>query len=154
MIASPPGFLSVLEQSAVAAQQEELRFRNSVAEEIAKRERERQFAFRRLEIANAMVRSATRAKTVEEAVQNQTVELRRELGWHGETEQRRKILDRWSKVATAVWLEMHPDTAGPRDSVSVKDAMLEFEAWYTGEFGSNYLALMDREIPEMPVVEF
>lgn len=154
MTASPPGFLSVLEQSAVSAQQEEIRFRNSVADEITKRERERQFAFRRLEIANAMVRAATRAKSLEEAVQFQTTELRRELGWHGDTEQRRKVLDQWAKVASAVWFEVHPEEEPPAARVPAKDAMLAFETWYVGEIGANYLALLDREMPEIPVVEF
>ena len=47
-------FLSALHQTALAAQREEISFRNNVGREIEKRERARQYAFRRLSITELM----------------------------------------------------------------------------------------------------
>lgn len=148
------GFLAALERAAVAAQQEELRFRANVASEIARRERERQFAFRRVEIAKAMARAAATADAKDDAVAAQAAAFRRELGWYGETEHKKATLEQWRKVAEAVWRDMKPDDVTARDGVSVPEAMAQFEAWYVAQFGENYLALLDREMPEIPVVEF
>ena len=157
MNAAEPGFLALLEQAAVAAQQEEIRFRESIAAEIARRERERQFAFRRVGIAKAMARAAAGAETAEAAIIAQAAALRRELGWHGDSEPRKQALDAWAEVSRAVWHETRPATEAPgaaTDRPSVAEAMAAFEAWYVTRFGSSYLALLDQEMPEIPVVEF
>lgn len=167
-------FVGRLHQAAVAAQQAELAFRRDVARIIAEHERERQFAFRRVDIARTMEKAARGAATLEQALAAQEAALRREFGWHGDNEQRRRILDAWRAVATAVAaslgiVETGEDAAAAApaplpalratapeavDPDAVADAMRRFEAWYEQEVGTPFLALLDHEIPEMPVVEF
>lgn len=153
MMSSQIGFVAALEQAATAAQQEELRFRANVASEIARRERERQFAFRRVELAKVMARAAAPAATLEEASAAQVAAFRREFGWHGENEQRKAALEAWRAVADAVWRDLKPDASSGQPRTTVPEAMAQFEAWYTTRFGSHYLTLLDQDIPELPVVE-
>lgn len=156
MSLAPTDFIGALHQAAVAAQQDEIEFRNSVADGIARRERARQFAFRRLELARVMLAAAQPCKTEEEAVKQQIAALKSELGWHADTGARPRICEAWSGVARSVWrnLQRSPQAGSNPESASVGDAMLAFEAWYETELGQPFLALLDHEIPEMPVVEF
>ena len=152
-----PAFLGELHAAAVAAQKDEIEFRNSVAAQIARRERERQFAFRRVEIARGMLSAASVAGTREQAVQRQIAALKAELGWHSDTGLRPRIYEAWTPVAEAVWLSLKAEAKEGGETspeVSVQAAMRTFEAWYEAQIGAPFLALLDHEIPEMPVVEF
>lgn len=148
-------FLAALEQAAHAAQREEIAFRSNVAAEIAKRERARQFAFRRLGLIKAVVTSSSAAKDGAEALARGRAALKAELGWLSDSEARLPILEAWGAVTQAVWRTLHPETAAEadHDRPSVGDALAAFEAWYETAHGSAFLALLDQEIPEMPVVE-
>lgn len=154
-------FIAELERLAHSAQREELTFRDSIAREITRRERERQFAFRRVELARSMARVAAGAQSEKVAIARQLDALVGECGWYGESDQRRKTLEAWTPVAIAVWQGVQPTTASPAeghaaatDPVAVHHAMCAFEAWYELEFGQPFLAILDYEIPEIPVVEF
>ncbi len=153
-----PSFLTDLDSAAVAAQQEELRFRESVAAEIARRERERQFAFRRAGLARTMVAAAAGAESEEQALASQRASLKRELGWVGEAEPRKSVLDAWGQVAVAIWRATPRSGAGagvePAQGAGVAAAFKAFEAWYQDARGTPFLALFDHEMPEIPVVEF
>lgn len=152
-----PAFLGELHAAAVAAQQDEMSFRNNVAAEMARRERERQFAFRRVELARRMLVAASTAKSREEAVKQQIAALKTEFGWYADTGLRPRIYEAWTPVAEAVWHSLPKpaeNAAAPQAGVSVQAAMRTFEVWYETEIGSPFLALLDHEIPEMPVVEF
>lgn len=148
-----PAFLAAMEQTAIAAQREEIAFRENIAAEIAKRERARQFAFRRLDLARTMTAAATGAEGEEEAVTRQLAAFKRELDWHSETEARKRILDQWRPVALAVWRSVDPNAEAGVAS-DVPEAVLAFESWYEKEQGQPFLVLFDHEIEEMPVVEF
>jgi hypothetical protein len=151
-------FLSALHQTALAAQREEISFRNNVAREIASRELARKYAFRRLSLAELMVQAARRAESEEQAIAAQAAALRTEMGWHGDTEQRRRIFAAWRPVAMAAWDAVRPRTdepsATPAERPDIAAALATFEAWYLAEFGSNYLDILEVEIQELPVVEF
>lgn len=154
-------FLAALNQTALAAQREEIAFRDNVAREIASRERARKYAFRRLSLAELMVQAARRAETEEQAIATQTAALRTEFGWHGDTEQRRRIVAAWRPIALATWEAVRPrpteadaQATAPADRPDIVAALSTFEAWYLQEFGSNYLDLLEVEIEELPVVEF
>lgn len=156
-------FLSALRNAATQAQNEEISFRNNVGREIEKRERARQYAFRRLSITELMAQAARGAEDEERAIAAQTAVLRAEFGWHGDTEPRRRIFAAWQPVARAVWAAVRPPPpaeaipsalppSSPPPDIGV--ALAAFEAWYLAEFGSNYLAILDQEMQELPVVEF
>ena len=154
-------FLSALHQTALAAQREEISFRNNVAREIASRELARKYAFRRLSLAELMVQAARRAESEDQAIATQTAALRAEMGWHGDTEQRRRIFAAWRPVSLAAWDAVRPrsDEAGEPSAAlaerpDIAAALATFEAWYLAEFGSNYLDILEVEMQELPVVEF
>lgn len=159
-------FLSALLQAATEAQSEEVAFRNNIAREIEKRERARQYAFRRLSVADLMARAAGTAKDEERAVAAQVAALRAEFGWLGDSERHRRIFDAWRPVALTVWENVKPQQAqadaatvaappgAPASPPDVVAALAAFEAWYLAEFGSNYLSILDQEVLELPVVEF
>ena len=152
-----PSYLAELEAVANAAQRAELEFRASVAAETKKRERAREFAFRRLALARAMTAALRSAKAEESALAPQLAALKRELGWNTETDGRKKVLEAWKSVAAAIAERERPAKekgAAATVCADVGKALAAFEEWYRGEFKSEFLALLDHEIPEVPVVEF
>lgn len=154
MTTALPAFIDELSRAAASAQSAEMAFRDSIAREIARHERERQFAFRRLAIARAMAGAAAGAETEEAAIAVQVATFKSELGWYGDNDHTRKVAEAWGPVAHAVWRVVGGrETAAEATGASVADAMIAFEAWYEGAYGKNYLAILDHEIPEMPVVE-
>lgn len=144
-----------LEQAAGAAQRSEIAFRQEVANEVHRHERERQFAFRRVELAKSMARAAAECETRDAAVASQISAFKSEFGWYGENDQRRRICAAWEAVADAIWREAKAAAGDDNKEAlaTVVQAMLAFEAWYGDEFGRPFLELLDHEIPEMPVVE-
>jgi hypothetical protein len=153
--------LAQLAEAAAAAQSEEITFRDNVGREIEKRERARQYAFRRLSLAELMLQAARASDDEEKAVAAQTAALRAEFGWHGESEPRKRIFAVWRPVALAVWTAVRPPppkneaaTAESEPLTDIAAALGNFERWYEAEFGSNYLASLDQEMQELPVVEF
>ncbi len=152
-----PAFMALLNDEAIAAQQAEIAFRNSISDQIAQHERERQFAFRRIDIIERMIAAAGGAETRDDAVAAQRSVLKAILGWNADTEARLPVLDAWSRVAEAVWrfrtAELEAADAAPQQT-TVPDALKAFEAWYLVEFGTPFLAMLDQEVEELPVVEF
>lgn len=152
-----PAFIADLEATAGAAQRAEIAFRDSISVELARHERERQFAFRRVALARRMADAALGAEDLEKARAAQIAALKSELGWHADTPQRQSIYEAWLGVCDAVWAACRrpegDETPGGR-SAGVAEALAAFEAWYEAEYGSSFLVILDVEIPEMPVVEF
>lgn len=157
MTPSDGSFLQALQSAATLAQQDEIDFRNNVGREIEKRERARQYAFRRLSIAELMATAARGAESEEKAVAAQTAALRTEFGWHGDSEPHKRIFVAWHPMALAVWTTVGQPSSGEDGAAPPADivaALAAFEAWYEAEFGTNYLAILDQEMQELPVVEF
>lgn len=150
-----PGCVGRLDAAAKAAQAAEIAFRQSVADGIARHERQRQFAFRRLGLVKAVAAAVAAAETAEAAITAGTVAVQRELDWHSESGTRTRILDAFQSVTLAVWVDGRPNDDGAEaEAVRVEDAFAAFEAWYETEIGQPFLALLDVEYPELPVVEF
>lgn len=104
-----------------------------------------------------MLKAARQAADAKAAVAAQTAALRREFGW--EREQRKRIFTARRPVALTVWETVKPppeDGEAPpaAPSPDIIGALAEFERWYEVEFGTNYLAILDQEMEELPVVEF
>lgn len=153
MLTKPPAFLETLTAEASQAEIAELEFRKSVASEIATRERRRQFAYRRLDLAGTMLSAVRSAETVEAAQAAGTSALKRELGWNTETEARKAVLAAWSPVVAAIWNSLQ-EAPTPQSSPAPVAAMAQFETWYAAKHGQPFLATFDVELPELPVVEF
>jgi len=145
--------LAALEAEAKTAEAAELSYRNEVAKEIAARERKRQFAYRRLDLADTTTKAVRALDTEDAAIAAGLAAFKRSLDWHTETEVRKRILAAWSPVVTAVWRASQ--RAQEHDQTRLAMAAIRtFEAWYLTEHGKEFLALFDVELPELPVVEF
>lgn len=155
MTADAPSFLSVLQDRATAAQAEEIRFRKSIAAEIEAREKARAYAFRRLGLMRAITAAAAAAENLEAARAAQLRTLTDELGWDGAAEAPGRALAAFTPVADAVWRALNPAPEGEEVSPGPDpvEAFAIFEAWYAGAFGRPFLAILDQEPLEIPVVE-
>lgn len=152
---SPPAFVARFDAAAKAAQATEIAFRNNVANEIARHERARQFAFRRLGLARDQLAAVSGAENEEAAAAAGAAALKRELDWHGETEHRARVLAAFRPVSLAVWAAAKGENADAEAATdAVAQALAAFEAWHRDEVGTEFLALLDQETPELPVVEF
>lgn len=151
-LASAP-LLAALEAEAKTAEAAELSYRNEVAKEIAARERKRQFAYRRLDLADTTAKAVRALDTEDAAIAAGLAAFKRSLIWYTETEVRKRTLAAWSPVVAAIWRASQGEPGHDRASPAIA-AIRSFEAWYLTEHGKEFLALFDVELPELPVVEF
>lgn len=150
-----PSFLATLDAAAAVAQREELAFRHSIAQQIAAHERRRQFAFRRADVARIVAGAVAAAPDRAEAEAAGERALREELGWHGWSEARGRILAAFRPVVQAIVAAILPPEEGapPVPVADIPATLAAFEAWYETETGNSFLALFDVEMPELPLVE-
>lgn len=134
-------FLARLNEESVAAAARERDYRKSSAEEIARLETERAYAYRRMNLLRSMATIAETGKDPEASlVDAQLVYLFRDLGWIGGelddlAEGRKAIAEKLRHVAEAILNEIGgSDPAVPADML-----FLEFEAWYRAEYGKAFL---------------
>ncbi len=140
-----------LEGAARAAWQEEEAVRTRLAQEIARLERRRAFAHRRMHLVRLLAAAAATADAEEEAAVVQRAAVRRELGWERESDFRRGVLDRLQPVGLAVW---HCASGQEGAEPSAVHAGLEaFEAWFEATHNGPFYALFDQEPPEVGLVE-
>lgn len=141
------------ESAAKSAQVAETEMRKTMAERIARLERQRAFAFRRTRLIRTLANSAGVEGSEPEqvwAVQRQAVHD--ELGWTGKSEAYDAILSRLQPVAQAVRQcvcaregEVPPPVAPTLEA---------FEDWFEGAHGKSFYALFDQYVREVPVVDF
>jgi hypothetical protein len=144
-------FLDALQAAADRAAAEENKLRREAAERIKSAERERGFAFRRLNLMRAVAPVAGRAETEELAVAHGLAVLQAKLGWSEDSEARSTVLSQFAPVAKAIYAAQ-PERAAPDADVAA--ALAAFEAWYLAAHGVPFLDLFDRPLPDMPVVDF
>src|SRR5512134_2072939 len=100
---SAASFLATLETAANAAAASETAFRREAAERIKNLERERSFAFRRMNVMRPIAEAAARAESEELAVAGGLAILRAKLGWSDDSEARSAILVRFTPVIQGVF---------------------------------------------------
>jgi hypothetical protein len=140
--------LADFESAAKAAQAAEAELRKAMAEQIARAERQRAFAFRRTRLIRTLADSIPGHATW--AAQGQAV--RDELGWTRNSESYDAIIAQLKPVADAV-RECLCKVEGPPPA-AVSDALVTFETWFEGEHGKSFYALFDQYVPEVPVVDY
>jgi hypothetical protein len=165
-------FLDALTAAAEEAEKAEGALRREMAQRVAALERERAFAFRRLNLMRAVaeaVADAENDETVAEikaqkgAVTPETLmeiavacaqgALSDKLGWSSLDPARMAVLKRFDPVARSVfWSLRRPDA--PDTVHDVQDALTAFETWYAGSHQQLFWALFDHYIPETPRVDF
>lgn len=147
--------VEILAQFEAAAQKvhgAEQSFVKEFDAELARRRRERTFAYRRLGLVKELSAAALAGPTADAAVSAQLDCLCREVGWHDVTPAKKVILENFKGVAQSIRAHCTGEDA---EGCAVPElAFTNFEKWYLAETGTPFLALLDHEIPEMPLVDF
>ena len=149
---SPASFIEALDALARGAATAETAYRREAAERIKQLERERSFAFRRVNLMKPIADAVARAESEQMAVAGSQAILRARLGWSGDSEARSAVLTEFAKVARALFVTLHP--AEERSPADVLTLLKEFEAWYEAAYRKPFWDLFDQPMPETPLVDF
>ncbi len=149
-----PTALDALEAAARAAQKHENEYRAEAAREIARLERERVFAFRRVRLVRLLCEAAARCEADKgghgsklasgAAAVAQRHAVAAEFGWDEEDARHKPVLDRIAGIGAH---------AG-EDAGALQARLADFEAWYRSATGEPFYALFDVYVPEAPLVDF
>lgn len=143
-------FLVELKTAAEAAKVAESRFRRDAAARIAALEQERAFAFRRLNLMQAIAAAMASAESEEIAVASAFATLRTRLGWNSDSEARSEVIARFGQVVLAMFRA--PDEE--ESANNFPKALAGFEHWYAETRGSPFWLLFEHQIPDTPRVDF
>ena len=149
----PASFLETLKTAADGAAASENAFRREIAERTKTLERERAFAFRRLNLMRSIAEAVATAEDSKLAIACSLAVLRTKLGWASDSEARDAVLSRFAPVAEAVFATLAPpDEGAPK--LDVMQSLAEFERWYAESHTTPFWALFDQYVMETPVVDF
>ncbi len=152
MSAPTQAFLDHLKAAATSAHEAENALRKRMAEEIARLERQRAFAYRRLNLMNEIAKAVASAEDGDAAVARGLAVLRTELGWTSESETRKATLERFERVVRAAIAGLS-STETAESAPDIADELSGFETWYESTYGKPFWVLFDQEIQEIPLVE-
>lgn len=138
------------DQSAVA----ENEFRNQLAARIKELEKQRAFAFRRLNLMKEVSGVIAGAESEEIAVAVATAVLRAKLGWANDSEARMAVVSSFAPVAQAMFAGLAPVESEDEEKPDVIRTLAEFEAWYAETHPNPFWVLFENYMPETPVVDF
>ena len=138
------------DQSAVA----ENEFRSQIAARIKELEKQRSFAFRRLNLMKEVSSVIASAESEEIAVAAATAVLRAKLGWASDSEARVAVVSSFAPVAQAMFASLAPVESDEEPKPDVIRTLSEFEAWYETTHPNPFWVLFENYMPETPVVDF
>jgi hypothetical protein len=144
--------LATFEAAAAAAGETETAVRKRAYAEIGAAERERAFAYRRLNLMRTLARAIDGAAE-EEAVGRGLAAVRAELGWNDDSETRTETLARLALVVGAAFASLAPAERREPPAPDVAGALADFEAWYERTYGRSFWVLFEQQIEELPLVE-
>jgi len=147
-------FLDALKRAAEAADRAEDQFRRELAERTRAFERERAFAYRRLNLMRAVGDAIASAEDEAPAVAAAANVLRAKLGWATEDEIRGAVIVRFAPVARAFFASLDLPETEAAASPDVLKALAEFEAWYAQTHPHAFWVLFEHYLPETPRVDF
>ena len=153
MMTAAAALLAQFEQEAKAAQAAEAQLRKSLAEQIARLERRRAYAFRRTRLVRALAEAVPKdlaADKPDDAWPLQSKAVCEELGWGALSDSYKTILAQLAPVGRAVAQRI----VSPGDDANVVGALEAFETWFEGAHGKPFYVLFDQYMPEVPVVDF
>jgi translation elongation factor EF-4 len=145
-------FLDALKAGADHAEFAEGQYRQEAAIRIATLERERAFAFRRLNFMRAVAEAVASSESEEMAVASAEAVVRGKLGWTVDTEARTEVLSRFAPVAQALFRSLAP--SDDASFASIRNALADFESWYAGGHQAPFWVLFEHYIAETPRVDF
>ncbi len=153
MTAPAPTFLDTLKAAAEAAEAAESSFRREAAERSKLMDRDRAFAFRKLNLMRAIAAVIANAEAEDVAVASALAVLRSKLGWSSDSEARDAVLSRFAAVAKTAFASIAvADSEMPEADVIAE--ISGFEAWYAATHPAPFWALFEHYMPETPVVDF
>jgi hypothetical protein len=141
------------ETAAQTAQEAEAKLRRSMAEEIARIERERAFAFRRARLVRLLASGTTGAEDEPAALAAQAQAVYDELGFSSENAAHREIVEHLEPVGKAVW-QCACASEEQSDPAPTGAALTEFEQWFLKARGQSFYMLFEQHIPDTPLVDF
>lgn len=141
------------ETAAKAAQEAEARLRKSMAEEIARIERERAFAFRRTRLIRLLASSSPEAEDDDAVLAAQSRAVCDELDLSAGNPAHKEILERLEPVGKAVW-QCACSTDEQVNSTATNAALRDFEAWFEQARGQSFYRLFEQHVPDTPLVDF
>ncbi|MGA2126824.1 MAG: hypothetical protein ABSG76_11800 [Xanthobacteraceae bacterium] len=149
-----PSFLDALKLAADRATAAENEFRREIAGRTRALERERAFAFRRMNLMRAVADVIANADGEEIAVAGAAAVLRARLGWSSDSEARIAVVSHFAPVAQAMFATLAPSGDEDAPGPDVIAALAEFETWYAETHSSPFWMLFESYMPETPVVDF
>ncbi len=146
-------FLEDLKGAAEKAEAAEEKFRREIAARTKALERERAFAFRRLNFMRAIAEAIASAESEEIAVASALAVVREKLGWTNDSEARDAVLTHFAPVAKAMFASLAPPEAEAEET-DPRQALADFEAWYADTHENPFWVLFEHYMPETPRVDF
>jgi hypothetical protein len=146
--------LDALKLSADQSATAEAEFRSQIAGRIKELEKQRSFAFRRLNLMKEVSGVVAGAESEEIAVAGATAVLRTKLGWTSDSEARVAVVSSFAPVAQAMFASLAPVESDDEERPDVIKRLAEFEAWYEATHPNPFWVLFENYMPETPVVDF
>jgi len=134
------------------ASEAEAAMRKQMEREILRLERERAFAYRRLNFMRTLSGGIHPAENEQAAVANGCAVVRAELGWENDSETRTETLSKLAPVIEATFACLTA-AAVDRSADHVTQALSDFEAWYRERFKQPFWMLFEQHVQELPLVE-
>lgn len=147
-------YLDALKLSADQSATAEDEFRSQIAGRIKELERQRSFAFRRLNLMKEMAGVVAGAESEEIAVAAATAVLRAKLGWASDSDARMAVVSGFALVAQAMFASLAPAESADEETPDVIKTLGEFESWYAATHPNPFWVLFENYMPETPVVDF
>lgn len=144
--------LNILETQARDASRAEVDHQKEAARRTVELRTSREFAWRRLNLLRSLTSAVSPKPTEAEALEAGRAALLREAGLTSATKAQRDLADRFAPVTLAVW-GVTRDDADTDATTTALEALTEFEAWHEADRGTPFLGLMERDIPDLPLVE-
>jgi hypothetical protein len=145
-------FLEGLQVAARDADLAEAAFRRQVATRVAGLERDRAFAYRRLNLMRAIAEAVGQAEEEQPAVAYALAALRGRLGWESDSDARAAVLTRFAPVAQAMFASVVSNEQP--SEMDVGASLARFEAWYSESHTTPFWTLFENYMPETPRVDF
>jgi hypothetical protein len=154
MMGAAASYLDALKLAADQSAVAENEFRSQIAARIKELEKQRAFAFRRLNLMKEVSGVIAGAESEEIAVAVATAVLRAKLGWADDSEARMAVVSSFAPVAQAMFASLAPTESEDEEKPDVVRALKEFEAWYAETHSNPFWVLFENYMPETPVVDF
>jgi hypothetical protein len=146
-------FLDDLAEAAEKAAVAEKQFRREASDAIKLLERERAFAFRRLNLMRAIAEGIRGSESAELAVAGAVSILQSQLGWSDvHSDATAMICSRFAPIAETLFTNLQQSGQPCKEEVAA--ALADFESWYSSTHSAPFWVLFEHPMMETPRVDF